>query len=68
MKFTVGFYRSGDCARSSLIAECVVDATDTMQAKALAMAQLTSQYPEVAQCRFYHVETYQPPKPGFPRA
>jgi len=62
MKFTVGFYRRGDLARSSLIAECVVEAIDIAAAKTAALTQLTPQHPEVVDCRYWHAGGYQPRK------
>jgi hypothetical protein len=62
LKFTVGFYRRGDLARSCLIAECVVEAIDIATAKAMALTQLTPQHPEVADCRYWHAAGYQAPR------
>ena len=62
LKFTVGFYRRGDLARSFLIAECVVEASDIVSAKNVALAQLTPEHPEVATCRYWHAAGYQPRK------
>jgi len=62
LKFTVGFYRRGDLGRSSLIAECVVEAIDIASAKSAALTQLTPQHPEVADCRYWHAAGYQAPR------
>jgi hypothetical protein len=55
-KFTVGFYRGGDLARSSLIGECVVEAIDIHSAKIAALTQLTPQHSEVIDGRYWHAE------------
>jgi len=63
LKFTVSFYRRGDLARSSLIAECVVDTANIAAAKTAALTQLTPQHSEVADCRYWHAAGYQAPRP-----
>ena len=62
--FLVRFYRSGNQARSSLIVESIIEASDPREAKRIAKVNLTQQYPEVATCLSDHVETYQAPKGG----
>jgi len=62
MKFAVSFYSRGDLARSSLIAECVVEAADILSAKTAALTHLSPQHPEVADCRYWHAAAYQPLK------
>ncbi len=64
MKFAVSFYTRGDLARSCLIAECVVDATDILSARTEAAAQLVPRHPEVAETRYWHAAVYQARKPG----
>jgi hypothetical protein len=59
MKFAVSFYTRGDLARSCLIAECVVDATDILSARAEARNHLTPKHPEVADCRYWHAAVHQ---------
>jgi hypothetical protein len=60
MKFAVSFYTRGDLARSTLIAECVVDAIDILTAKTAALAQLAHEHPEVANCPYWHAAAHQP--------
>jgi hypothetical protein len=59
MKFAVSFYTRGDLARSCLIAECVVDATDILTARTEAAAQLAAKHPEVAETRYWHAAVHQ---------
>ena len=62
MKFAVSFYTRGDLARSTLIAECVVDALDILRAKTAAMGQLAHDHPEIATCPYWHAAAHQPGK------